>query len=84
MALAYRAYFALIRSPRMTSSGMNTSAVFGFANTILDLLRKEQPTHMAVVFDTEAPTERHTGFDGYKANRQEMPEDLSVSLPCSA
>ncbi|QEC51785.1 DNA polymerase I [Anseongella ginsenosidimutans] len=81
MALAYRAYFALIRAPRMTSGGMNTSAVFGFANTILDLLKKEQPTHMAVVFDTQAPTDRHIGFEGYKANRQEMPEDLSVAMP---
>lgn len=81
MALAYRAYFALIRAPRMTSGGMNTSAVFGFANTILDLLKKEQPTHMGVVFDTQAPTERHIGFEGYKANRQEMPEDLAVAMP---
>lgn len=81
MALAYRAYFALIRVPRMTSGGMNTSAVFGFANTILDLLKKEQPTHMAVVFDTQAPTERHIGFEGYKANRQEMPEDLVTAMP---
>src|SRR5690606_9096334 len=81
MALAYRAYFALIRAPRMTSGGLNTSAVFGFANTILDLMKKEQPTHMAVVFDTQAPTERHLGFEAYKANRQEMPEDLARAMP---
>lgn len=65
----------------MTSGGLNTSAVFGFANTILDLMKKEQPTHMAVVFDTQAPTERHLGFEAYKANRQEMPEDLARAMP---
>src|SRR3546814_2474558 len=68
-------------SPRITSGGIITSAVFGFANTILDLLKKEQPAHMSVVFDTQAPTERHLDFEAYKANRQEMPEDLSQALP---
>ena len=81
MALIYRAHFALSKSPRFTSSGMNTSAVFGFANTLLEVLRKEKPTHMAVVFDTEAPTERHTDFADYKAHRESMPEDLSLALP---
>lgn len=81
MALIYRAHFALIKSPRMTSYGLNTSAVFGMANTILDLIKKEQPTHIAVVFDTIAPTDRHSEFADYKANRQEMPEDLSKAIP---
>ena len=81
MALVYRAYYALIRSPRLTSKGRNTNAQFGFTNTLYDLIQKEKPTHMAVAFDTEAPTERHTDFVAYKANRQEAPEDLVDSLP---
>jgi DNA polymerase-1 len=81
MALIYRAHFALSKNPRFTSGGMNTSAVMGFANTLLEVLKKEKPTHMAVVFDTEAPTERHTDFEGYKAHREAMPEDLSIALP---
>ncbi len=81
MALIYRAHFALSKNPRFTSSGMNTSAVMGFTNTLLEVLKKEKPTHMAVVFDTDAPTERHTDFAAYKAHRQAMPEDLSLALP---
>ncbi len=81
MALIYRAYYALIRNPRLTTSGRNTNAQFGFTNTLLDLINKEKPTHMAVAFDTEAPTERHTSFVEYKANRQEAPEDLIDALP---
>ncbi|RCH55735.1 DNA polymerase I [Mucilaginibacter hurinus] len=81
MALIYRAHFALSKNPRFTSAGMNTSAVMGFTNTLLDVIRKEKPTHMAVVFDTDAPTERHTEFEAYKAQRQAMPEDLSAALP---
>jgi DNA polymerase-1 len=81
MALIYRAHFALSKTPRFTSSGFNTSAVMGFTNTLLDVLKKEKPTHMAVVFDTDAPTERHTDFAAYKAHRQQMPEDLSAALP---
>src|SRR3954471_6911642 len=80
-ALIYRAYYALIRNPRITSKGKNTNAQFGFTNTLLDLINKEKPTHLAVVFDTAAPTERHTDFEAYKANRQEAPEDLSASIP---
>ncbi len=76
MALIYRAHFALSKSPRFTSTGINTSAVMGFANTLMEVLRKENPTHIAVVFDTDAPTERHTDFEAYKAHRQAMPEDL--------
>jgi DNA polymerase-1 len=81
MALIYRAHFALSKTPRFTSGGLNTSAVMGFTNTLLDVLKKEKPTHMAVVFDTEAPTERHTDFAAYKAHRESMPEDLSKALP---
>ena len=81
MALIYRAHFALSKTPRFTSGGLNTSAVMGFTNTLLDVLKKEKPTHMAVVFDTDAPTERHTDFEGYKAHREAMPEDLANALP---
>ena len=81
MALIYRAHFALSKNPRFTSTGVNTSAVMGFTNTLLEVLKKEKPTHIAVVFDTEAPTERHTDFEAYKAHREAMPEDLSKALP---
>src|SRR3954469_9949809 len=81
MALIYRAYYALIRSPRITSTGRNTNAQFGFTTTLLDLINKEKPTHLAVVFDTHAPTERHTDFADYKANRQETPEDIMSAIP---
>lgn len=80
-ALIYRAYYALIRNPRITSKGRNTNAQFGFTNTLFDLINKEKPTHLAVCFDTHAPTERHTDFTDYKANRQEAPEDLLDSIP---
>lgn len=79
-ALIFRAYYALIRNPRITSKGRNTNAQFGFTNTLFDLINREKPTHLAVCFDTEAPTERHTDFAAYKANRQEAPEDLLDSL----
>ena len=81
LALIYRAYYALIRNPRITSKGKNTNAQFGFTNTLFDLIHKEKPTHLAVCFDTHAPTERHTDFTDYKANRQEAPEDLLDSIP---
>lgn len=81
LALIYRAYYALIRNPRITSKGRNTNAQFGFTNTLFDLINKEKPTHLAVCFDTHAPTERHTDFTDYKANREEAPEDLLASLP---
>jgi DNA polymerase-1 len=81
MALIYRAHFALSKNPRFTSTGINTSAVMGFANTLMEVLRKEKPSHIAVVFDTDAPTERHIEFEAYKAHRQAMPEDLSAALP---
>jgi DNA polymerase-1 len=81
LALIYRAYYALIRTPRITTTGINTNAQFGFTNTLLEIIKKENPTHIAVCFDTHAPTERHTDFTDYKANRQEAPEDLLSSLP---
>ena len=80
-ALIFRAYYALIRNPRITSKGKNTNAQFGFTNTLIDLLNKQKPSHMAVCFDTSAPTERHTDFADYKANRQEAPEDIILSIP---
>lgn len=81
LALVFRAYYALIRNPRITSKGKNTNAQFGFTNTLLELINNQKPTHMAVCFDTAAPTERHTDFEEYKANRQEAPEDLLDALP---
>ena len=81
MALAYRSHFALIRSPIYTSGGMNTSALFGFTNTLLDLVKKQKPTHLAVAFDTSDPTMRHEIFPEYKANRDAMPEDLGAQIP---
>lgn len=81
MALAYRAHFAFISRPIVTSKGVNTSALFGFANTVLDLLNSQHPTHLAVAFDTHAPTARHVEYPEYKAQREEMPEDLSFALP---
>jgi DNA polymerase I len=81
MALIYRAYYAFKNNPRVNSKGVNTSAAFGFANTLFDILRKEQPTHIGVAFDTIAPTVRHEGYEFYKAHRQETPEDIISSIP---
>ena len=81
MALIFRAYYALIRNPRITTKGKNTNAQFGFVNTIVELINNQKPTHMAVCFDTAAPTERHTDYEHYKANRQEAPEDLVIAIP---
>ena len=81
MALIYRAFFAFSRNPRITSKGLNTSAMFGFTNTLVELLNREKPTHIAVVFDTSAPTERHIIYPLYKAQREAMPEDLKKSIP---
>ena len=80
-ALIYRAYFAFSSNPRINSKGFNTSAIFGFTNTLLEILTKEKPSHIAVVFDMEGPTQRHVEFEAYKANREEMPEDLRKSIP---
>ena len=81
MALLYRAHFAFIRRPIYNSKGMNTSALFGFTNTLVDLIEREKPTHMGVAFDTAAPTERHKIYSEYKANREVMPEDLRTAIP---
>ncbi len=81
MALIYRAYYALIRSPIITTKGKNTNAQYGFTNTLFDLISRENPTHLAVAFDTYAPTERHSDFAAYKAQRQDAPEDLLAAIP---
>jgi DNA polymerase-1 len=81
MALIYRAFFAFSQNPRITSTGLNASAMFGFTNTLLDILNNQKPSHLAVVFDTSAPTARHEEYKEYKAHREEMPEDLAASLP---
>jgi DNA polymerase-1 len=81
MALVYRAHFAFATNPIRTSAGRNTSAVYGFTNTLLELITKQKPTHLAVVFDTAAPTARHREFPAYKAQREEMPEELSAAIP---
>ena len=81
MALIYRAHFAFSKTPRITSKGLNTSAVFGFANSVLDILKKEKPTHIGVAFDLPGPTLRHERYTEYKANRQEQPEDISIAIP---
>lgn len=81
MALIYRAHFAFQKTPRISSKGLNTSAVFGFANTLLEILAKEKPTHLGVAFDTPTPTFRHVQFEAYKAQRQEQPEDITVAIP---
>src|SRR6188768_2810746 len=80
-ALIYRAYFSFIRAPRINSKRQNTSAAYGFTTTLLDLINREKPTHIAVVFDTSAPTERHVEHTEYKANRQEMPDDIRSNVP---
>lgn len=81
MALIYRAYYALNKNPRITSKGLNTSAILGFANALYDVISNEKPTHIGVAFDTHAPTVRHEDFSAYKANREAMPEDISAAIP---
>ncbi len=80
-ALIFRAYYALAQSPRIASNGMNTSAIFGFVNTLQEVLTKENPTHIAVCFDPPGPTFRHVAYEGYKAEREETPEDIKVAVP---
>jgi len=80
-ALIYRSYYAFIKNPRMTSKGVNTSAIFGFVNTLEEVLRKENPTHIAVAFDPAGPTFRHTQFESYKAQREATPEDIKTAIP---
>ncbi len=80
-ALIYRSYYAFIKNPRYNSKGQNTSAIYGFANTLIDLIAKENPTHIAVVFDPPHPTFRHDMYKEYKANREATPEDIKLSIP---
>jgi DNA polymerase I len=80
-ALIFRAYYAFIKNPRVTSKGLNTSAVFGFLLALEEVLQKQKPTHIAVVFDTPTPTFRHEMFKEYKANRDETPEDIKKAVP---
>ncbi|GHA65751.1 DNA polymerase I [Pontibacter akesuensis] len=81
LALIYRAHFAFSKNPRINSKGMNTGAALGFTNTLVEVLQKEQPTHIAVAFDSAAKTFRHDSFADYKANRQSQPEDISIAIP---
>ncbi len=80
-ALIFRSYYAFIKNPRITSKGLNTSAIFGFVLTLEEVLRKQRPTHIAVVFDASGPTFRHEMYSEYKANRDETPEDIRKSVP---
>lgn len=81
MALVYRAHFAFFRNPIITSKGLNTSAVYGFANTLLDIIENHDASHIGVAFDTKAPTERHVIYPDYKAQREAMPEELATAIP---
>ena len=80
-ALIYRAYYALIKNPRVNSKGFNTSAILGFVNTLEEVLKKEKPTHIGIAFDPAGPTFRHEAYEQYKAQREETPEDIRLSVP---
>lgn len=80
-ALIYRAYYAFIKNPRINSKGFNTSAILGFVNTLEEVLKKENPTHIGVAFDPSGPTFRHKAFEQYKAQREETPEAIRLSVP---
>ncbi|MCR4765357.1 MAG: DNA polymerase I [Bacteroidaceae bacterium] len=80
-ALIYRAYYALIKNPRINSKGQNTSAIMGFVNTLEEVLKKEKPTHIGIAFDPAGPTFRHEAYPAYKAQREETPEDIRKSVP---
>ena len=79
-ALIYRAYFAFIKNPRINSKGLDTSAVYGYLNSLLELIREEKPTHIATVFDLKGPTFRHEKYPEYKANRDAMPEGIRDAI----
>ncbi len=81
MALIYRSYFAFQKNPRINSKGFNTGAILGFTNTLWEVLQNHKPTHIGVAFDTSAPTARHEEFASYKANREQMPEELAATIP---
>ncbi|OUO02345.1 DNA polymerase I [Bacteroides clarus] len=80
-ALIYRAYYAFIKNPRINSKGFNTSAILGFVNTLEEVLKKENPTHIGVAFDPSGPTFRHEAYEQYKAQREETPEAIRLSVP---
>ena len=80
-ALIYRSYYAFIKMPRINSKGLNTSAIYGFVNTLEEIVKKEQPTHLAVAFDPSGPTFRHEAFEQYKAQREATPEDIRKAVP---
>ena len=80
-AIIYRAYYAFIRAPRINSKGLNTSAIYGFVNTLEDVLKREKPTHIAVAFDPSGPTFRHEAYELYKAQRESTPEDIKLAVP---
>ena len=80
-ALIYRAYYAFIKNPRINSKGMNTSAIFGFVNTLADVIKRQQPTHLGVAFDPSGPTFRHEAYEAYKAQREETPEAIRTAVP---
>ncbi len=80
-AIIYRAYYAFIRNPRFNSKGLNTSAIFGFVNTLEDILKREKPTHIAVAFDPKGKTFRHEAYEQYKAQREATPEDIRLAVP---
>lgn len=80
-ALIYRSYYAFIKNPRVNSKGLNTSAIFGFINTLEEVLKKENPSHIAVAFDPAGPTFRHEAYEKYKAQRKETPEDIRIAVP---
>lgn len=80
-ALIFRAYYALLRNPRFTSTGINTSAIFGFVNTLQELLKHQSPSHIAVCFDPGGKTFRHEAYAQYKANRSATPEGILVAVP---
>ena len=80
-ALIYRAHFAFSKNPRINSKGINTGAILGFTNTVLEIIQKEKPTHIGIAFDTPEPTFRHTAYPDYKAQRQAQPEDITIAIP---
>lgn len=80
-AIIYRSYYAFIKSPRINSKGLNTSAIYGFINTLEDVLKREKPTHIAVAFDPSGPTFRHEAYEEYKAQREKTPEDIKLAVP---
>ncbi|MBP7500433.1 MAG: DNA polymerase I, partial [Chryseobacterium sp.] len=80
-AMIFRGYFAFIKNPRITTKGINTSAIFGFTNSLIELIKRDRPTHLAVVFDVGRTNVRHDDYAEYKANRLETPEPILLAKP---